>query len=85
MYIKIVDLVVKLYAPRLRLDLVLSRLKLLEMYLEVSVQPQNMKTINLDFKKKKKLFKGWRFGFDKSPFNDEVVWVHFGLVGQFDD
>lgn len=53
MYIKIVDLVVKLYAPRLRLDLVLSRLKLLEMYLEVSVQPQNMKTINLDFKKKK--------------------------------
>lgn len=82
MYIKIVDLVVKLYAPRLLLDLVLSRLKLLEMYLEVSVQPQNMKTINLDLKKKKS-YKGWRFGFDQSPFNDEVVWVHFGLVGQF--
>lgn len=84
MYIKIVDLVVKLYAPRLLLDLVLPRLKFLEMYLEVSVQPQNMKTIDLDLDfKKKKSYKGWRLGFDKSPFNDEVVWVQFGLVGQF--
>lgn len=84
MYIKIVDLVVKLYAPRLLLYLVLPRLEFLEMYLEVSMQPQNMKTIDLDLKKEKS-YKGWRLGFDKSPFNDEVVWVQFGLVGQFDD
>lgn len=71
MYIKIVDLVVKLYTPRLLLDLVLPRLQLLEMYLEVSMQPQNMKSIDLVLKKKS--YKGWRLGFDKSPFNDEVI------------